>query len=86
MMLPFWKRFCTVLSSIIPSSGCINLVLSAVQLNEEVSDMLLESFFSADGPLKQLILNQNGLDAQGLMFVAKAIYVNASLECLDIQI
>ena len=43
MMLPYWKRFCTALSSI-SSSGCISLILSAVQLDVEVMDLLLESF------------------------------------------
>ena len=82
MMLPYWKRFCEALSSI-PSSGCIDLVLSAVQLNEDVSDLLIESFQKS--PLKQLILNQNGLGAQGLRFAVKAINLNTSLECLDIR-
>ena len=82
MMLPYWKRFCTALSSI-SSSGCIDLVLSAVQLNEDVSDLLIESFQKS--PLKQLILNQNGLGAQGLRFAVKAINLNTSLECLDIR-
>ena len=83
LLLPFWKRFCTALSSI-SSSGCISLVLSAVQLDVEVMDMLLESF-KKKSPLKQLTLNQNGLGAQGMRFVVKAVDLNTSLECLDIR-
>ena len=82
MMLPYWKRFCTALSSI-SSSGCIKLVLSAVQLDVEVMDLLLESFKKS--PLKKLALEQNGLGAQGLRFAVKAINLNTSLERLDIR-
>jgi len=82
LLLPYWRRFCEALSSI-PSSGCIELVLSAVQLNKEVCGMLLESFKKS--PLKQLTLNQNGLGTQGLRFVVKTVEANTSLECLDIR-
>jgi len=82
LLLPYWRRFCEALSSI-SSSGCISLVLSAVQLDVEVMGMLLGSFKKS--PLKQLTLNQNGLGAQGLKFVVRAIDLNTSLECLDIR-
>ena len=74
VLLPAWEKFTDALSvvrSCYSKQGYITLILSDVQLNNEVKDLLLHSFTTA--PLKSLTLKNNQLGSEGLKFVVNVL-------------
>lgn len=80
-LLSSWRMFADALSSIETSRhGYIDLVLKQVRLDEEVLDMLIESFKTS--PLRCLLLMNNGLEGDGMKSFIRAIKTSSTLEIL----
>ena len=84
ILLPAWIQFTEALS-VVPASkhGHIRLMLSNVQLDSRVKNLLLHSFRTA--PLKSLTLANNQLGSDGFKFAVNVLAANNTLETLYID-